>query len=289
VADDHRRTDFDALAEWSTEDLHAELLALGLRLPNSANRAELIDQLMSRREWIERIDRTLLSELSVWSNLKLSSEASNEAIVRQLLARSGGELKELSDGALALLARLRGIVLRPQMDREEIERRLDPWQGIRQAWRRRRRRFIGSLVSRAFGDSAAKERSVPVDASEASVDASVESSIRRQIEERGVVGGIANKLRGAADDYIAAKLDEIELRIDLKLDEVDRRLAEWRDQEISNRLRILKLTLIFAIVVASISLGYDYLRTRVSWVGQPAAAQQAPPTPDALDETPAAP
>ncbi len=42
-----------------------------------------------------------------------------------------------------------------------------------------------------------------------------------------------SKLKTAADDYINAKLDEIEQRLDRKLEEIDQRLAEWRDQEIA--------------------------------------------------------
>ena len=95
-----------------------------------------------------------------------------------------------------------------------------------------------------------------------------------------MVGGIAQKLRGAADQYIHEKLDEIELRIDRKLDEIDQRLAEWRDQEIKNRLRLIKITLITAIIVAVISLAYDYIKTTggesVERAAQTAAEPRAP-------------
>ena len=89
-----------------------------------------------------------------------------------------------------------------------------------------------------------------------------EGDDRPTIENVGVVGGIAQKLRGAADLYVREKLDEIERRIDSKLDEIDRRLGEWRDQEVRNRLRIIKITLVTAIIVAVISLGYDYIKSR---------------------------
>jgi hypothetical protein len=88
-------------------------------------------------------------------------------------------------------------------------------------------------------------------------------SLRSHIEEQGVVGGIARKLRGVADDYVKEKLDEIEARIDRKLDEIDRRMAEWRDREVSNRLRIVKITLIASILVAAVGIGYDILKRRM--------------------------
>jgi hypothetical protein len=102
-------------------------------------------------------------------------------------------------------------------------------------------------------------------------------SLTESIEQVGVVGGIAHKLRGAADQYVKQKLDEIEIRIDRKLDEIDSRLAEWRDQEIRNRLRLVKITIIAAIVVALISLGYDYLKGRHELVaGSPPPVAVAP-------------
>ena len=54
--------------------------------------------------------------------------------------------------------------------------------------------------------------------------------------------------------------DEIESRIDRKLDEIDRRLAEWRDKEIANRIRILKITLWASVVVGIVSLIYSYVQ-----------------------------
>lgn len=86
----------------------------------------------------------------------------------------------------------------------------------------------------------------------------------------GILHGVTVRLRGAADEYIAAKLDEIEARVDVKLDEVEKRIDEkivelheqvrkLRDEELRHRLRILKITLIFTVLVAAFSLGYKLL------------------------------
>ena len=98
-------------------------------------------------------------------------------------------------------------------------------------------------------------------------------SLKRQIEDYGVVGGIASRLRGAADDYIKIKLDEIEQRIDDKLNDIDQRLAEWRDREVANRLRILRITLGFTVLVAIMSLGYNYFKNQAAR-NQPPDVQQ---------------
>jgi hypothetical protein len=80
----------------------------------------------------------------------------------------------------------------------------------------------------------------------------------------------AERLRGAADTYIAAKLDEIEALVDAKLNNVEQRidakivelhqqLREMRDRELRHRLRLLKITLIFTVLVAVLSLGYKWV------------------------------
>jgi hypothetical protein len=79
-----------------------------------------------------------------------------------------------------------------------------------------------------------------------------------------------------ADDYVRQKLDEIEARIDKKLDEIDHRLGEWRDKEIANRLRIIKITLVASVVVAVLSLGYNYVRGCHVQPTMPPSAATAP-------------
>ncbi|MFH1748739.1 MAG: hypothetical protein ABIG44_17020 [Planctomycetota bacterium] len=85
-----------------------------------------------------------------------------------------------------------------------------------------------------------------------------------------VLHNVTEKLRGAADDYIAAKLDEMEARVDAKLNHIEDRLdaklielhqqlADMRDRELRHRLRLLKITLIFTVLVALLSLGYKWL------------------------------
>jgi len=86
------------------------------------------------------------------------------------------------------------------------------------------------------------------------------ASIKEEIEESGLIGGITGRLKKSADTYLNQKLDEIEARIDRKLDEIDRRLGEWRDKEIANRIKILKVTLWASVIVAGLSLIYSYVQ-----------------------------
>jgi hypothetical protein len=90
------------------------------------------------------------------------------------------------------------------------------------------------------------------------------------VRKLGMLHGVTERLRGAADSFVAAKLDEIEARVDVKLDDIEGRidhklvqihkqLGELRDREIRHRLRLLKLTLIFTVLVGLLSLGYKWL------------------------------
>jgi hypothetical protein len=135
--------------------------------------------------------------------------------------------------------------------------------------------MLGSIVSNMLGEedrsaeyqylppqpnaAATKERETPAPPP-AVQQASRDASIKEEIEESGLFGGITSRLKKSADAYVNQKLDEIEARIDRKLDEIDRRLAEWRDKEIANRIRILKITLWASVVVAAVSLIYAYIK-----------------------------
>jgi len=107
------------------------------------------------------------------------------------------------------------------------------------------------------------------DEAEGTPDSSDEASEKNDWKVK-MMHAAAERLRGAADSYIAAKLDEIEARVDAKLDHVEtridakivelhRQLRRMRDRELRHRLRLLKITLIFTVVVAVLSLVYKWL------------------------------
>ncbi len=145
-----------------------------------------------------------------------------------------------------------------QSPKENMKESLLDKEGITGWLTRKRRELVAKVIEKLIdNEKTGGDDQSPVEKEKEEDDS---SSLKKTIEERGVVGGIATKLRGAADDYIDAKLDEIEKRIDAKLDEIDRRLAEWRDQEIANRLRIIKITLIASAIIALISLVYSYIK-----------------------------
>ena len=175
------------------------------------------------------------------------------------------------------MARMRGIGCATSDPVPLLVKKLKKQEGLFTRLNRKRRAMLGSLVSRIVGDdggSASDYQFLPGDgtgpasgtgagtgtATTIPPNSATSPTIKEEIEESGLFGGITSRLKKSADAYVNQKLDEIEARIDRKLDEIDRRLAEWRDKEIANRIRILKITLWASVVVAAVSLIYAYIK-----------------------------
>ena len=179
----------------------------------------------------------------------------------------------LSGDGLFALALLRGVDCTSDDTVETLNKKLRRKEGLFAKLNRGRRSLIGGLAAKIVGEDQDDEPYrylTPADDPN-SKDAKAPAAkppaapprLREQIEERGLFGGLADRVRRSADSYVNTKLDEIELRIDRKLDEIDKRLAEWRDKEIANRVRILKFTLWASVIVSIISLIYAYFTRQV--------------------------
>lgn len=153
----------------------------------------------------------------------------------------------------------------------------EPAKGSKRSFLRNAMKQVGSagrdMMSVALGRwlEEPEEELVREDESEAEERRAPAREMHQRVN---VLHNVAEKLRGAADSYIAAKLDEIEARVDEKLDNIERRidekivelheqLAEMRDRELRHRLRLLKITLIFMVIVALLSLGYKVVSSYV--------------------------
>jgi hypothetical protein len=125
--------------------------------------------------------------------------------------------------------------------------------------------MMGSLISKMVGDQPSQPDGPPLlpgptDSPSSTPPPPLGASVKEEIEDAGLIRGITGRIKKTADSYLNQKLDEIEARIDRKLDEIDRRLVEWRDKEIANRIRILKITLWASVIVAALSLLYSYIK-----------------------------
>ena len=243
-----------SLSDLPSDELLGYGWDLGLDLEADLPRGELLRRIRERQELLLELDREAMLDVVVWARRPVRRSASKEVLAKQIAQVRRARFDGLSEGGLEVLARLRGLSVAPGESRAELERRLRKAEGFWAKVRRKRRGLVAGLIAKAVeAESAGEYQFLPE---------KEEPTLREQIEEEGVVGGITRKLRGVADDYVREKLDEIEARIDRKLDEIDRRLGEWRDREVANRLKILKITLLFSVLVALICLGYDMISGR---------------------------
>jgi hypothetical protein len=254
----------NTLAELPHDELIRYARRLGLGPMEETPRGELLRLIRQREELIDELDRDALLDIVVWARRPVRQSASKIQLVEVIAEVQWSRLEGLSQRGLEALARLRGITPSPGEDRDELGKRLDKAEGVWSMLRRRRRRWVAGLVAKALHteEEQGEYRFLPEGKSAGRSEPTGRTeSVRARIEEEGLVPGIARSLRGVADDYVAEKLDEIEARIDRKLDEIDQRLAEWRDREVANRLKILKLTLTISVLVALICLAYDLVTT----------------------------
>jgi len=260
-----------SLSELPPDELLRYGRELGLELTEDTPPGEMVRRIRERQELLLELDRDALFDIVIWARRPVRKSASKEELARQIATIQRLEFAGLSHRGLVALARLRGLAVTDEDADEAIIRRLKRAAGVWNRLRYKHRAMVGGLLSKVLGepsDPAQEEyRFLP------ELNAA-KPSLQEHIAEQGVVGGIASKLKGVADDYVREKLDEIEARIDRKLDEIDRRLAEWRDREIANRLRIIKITLAASILVALLSLGYSYVRQKME-----RQAAEGPPAP----------
>jgi len=260
------------LSDMPDDELRHYGRELGLDIARSVPRGELIRRLRERQELLLQLDRDALLDVVVWARRPVRESASKEVLAREIASIERGGYEKLSLRGLRALAALRGV---PSGDADTVEAlagRIRKAEGVRQRFSRWRRKMVGTALSNLIEGEAKSDgpyQFLPED------EASRKVSLKHEIQDRGIMGGLASRLRGAADDYLREKMDEIERRIDSKLDEIDQRLGEWRDQEVANRLRIIKITLAASVLFAILSLGY-HLVTRPSGgpTTRPATATQ---------------
>jgi hypothetical protein len=259
------------LSELPKDELETLAEELGLAARKFKTPQDLVSAIHGRRQLIAALDHEALLDVVRWGRRPVPINANNEQLAHEALKIKSMRFDGLSERGLLALARLRGVELEPGDAVPAIVKRLKKQEGFFTRLNRKRRAVLGSIVSNMIGESdqsAEYQFLPPADAghvasatTQASAGAgSRDRSIKEEIEESGLFGGIASRVKKSADQYINQKLDEIESRIDRKLDEIDRRLAEWRDKEIANRLRILKITLWASVIVAGLSLIYSYLK-----------------------------
>lgn len=261
------------LSELPKDELAHLAEGYGLDPTRYPTRQHLVAGIHERRQLIASLDRDAMLDLVRWGRRPVPVNASREQLALEIARIKTMRFEGLSQRGLVALAKLRGVDAVGDEPVSVLVRRLRKQEGLFSKLNRKRRAFIGSIVSSMIGEeeSETEYRFLPP---QQQVTGKAEpgkpeptspqppprqASIKDEIEESGLFGGLANRVKKTADAYLNQKLDEIEARIDRKLDEIDRRLAEWRDKEVANRIRILKITLWASVIVGIFSLIYTYV------------------------------
>ena len=226
---------------------------LGITVQENWSERELSKRLEARKEQIEGLDWGALMDIVSWAKHPVPTRPDKLAVAQIILAHKRGHYQGLSHRGLMALAVLRNVRFKKGDSAKKLIARLRGSEGVWGYVMRKRDKWLGSMLSDLLdGDPEIQ------DAREAE-KSSRETTLREHIEEKGLIEGLGSGLRGAADGYLREKMEEIEARIDYKLDEIDERLAEWRNRELTNRLRMIKITLVFSVVIALLSLLYTYM------------------------------
>jgi len=263
------------LSSATRQQLEVAARGLGLRADEELSDRELIQAILRRRALLAELEPEALRDILRWAGWSADSTLTREHMARQIARIEKMRFEGLTHRGLVAYARLKGLPAAADQSAEVIIDRIRRAETLGQFLRRKRRALVGSIISRLV--SKASEAAAWTDGVDTAPGSAGQTppDLRHEIEQQGVVGGLARRLRGAADDYVREKLDEIERRIDRKLDEIDRRLAEWRDREVATRLRIIKITLAVTVIVALCSLGYSYLKLHYLRSEGPAEATPA--------------
>ena len=252
------------LSELPRDELDHLAEEFGLDATTFKTRQALVAAIHDRRQMIASLDRGAMLDVVRWGRRPVTANASKEQIAQEIARIKSMRFAGLSQPGLVVLARMRGIEARAEDSVPVLVRKLKKREGLFTRMNRKRRAMLGSLMAKIIGEEGPSDyQFLPTDGGVAASGTSGPSpspTIKEDIEESGLFGGITNRIKKTADAYLNQKLDEIEARIDRKLDEIDRRLAEWRDKEIANRLRILKITLWASVIVALVSLIYAYVK-----------------------------
>ena len=256
------------LSDFPRDELEALADEFGLDPTRFKTGPQLVAAIHQRRQLIAEMDRDAMLDVVRWGRRPVTATATKEHLAQEIARIRSMKFSGLSHRGLVVLAQLRGAAVGGEDEIPVLVRKLRQQEGIFSRVGRKWRGLLGSGVAKMIGETESERdykflpgpQSSPTADSAASSSSSSTSSIKDDIEESGLLSGLSNRIKKTADSYLNQKLDEIEMRIDRKLEEIDRRLAEWRDKEIANRIRIMKITLWASVIVAFISLVYAYVK-----------------------------
>ena len=167
-------------------------------------RQHLIAALDEHRAIIGMLDREAMLELVQWGRRPVSANASREQLAIEIAAIKSMKFAGLSDEAMRVLARLRGCDVKADDPRHKCVRQMKKQEGFFGRVARKRRAFVGSLVSKIVGGDdepgEGEYQFLPANtpgeaAAVAQASLSRTSSIKDEIEESGLFGGLTSRIK----------------------------------------------------------------------------------------------
>ena len=161
--------------------------------------ADLVSAIHDRRQLIAALDRDAMLYVVRWGRRPVTANATREQIAQEIARIRSMRFAGLSQRGLVVLARMRGLGADESEPMPLIVKRLRRKEGLFQKFNRKRRAVIGSLVSSMVGhaDSSADYKFLPDQSSNPSVAPARTSSLKEDIEEAGLIGGITARLKKA--------------------------------------------------------------------------------------------
>lgn len=257
------------LKDLPLHDLQSMARDYGLHPDHYDTKPALVAAILDRRTMIASMDRDAMADVLAWAHKPVASNMSRDAMAIDIARIRSMRFAGLSQRGLIALGKLRGIDIDESDSTPQIISKLKSHEGFFAKLSRKRRAFMGKMVSRMLGETEGEtlpQRDALPGPNTAQGASAAERKLHEEIEESGLIAGLTSRVRKSADTYLNQKLDEIEARIDRKLDEIDRRLAEWRDKEVANRIRILKISLWATVVVGGATLIISYVRVYMPWI-----------------------
>ena len=237
------------LEELSNSELRAAAEDIGLAPSRRETRTSLIERIRRRRAVIDAISREELARILRWAHVEVQDFNVKDVLVSRFYHVGFRKTDGLTLEDLRIVARMHEVPFEDSTSHGElaglVQKQSGRWSEV---FKRAGSRMVGFLARRIIGPDTEAEETV--DGGEPT-EGRVANSLKR---------GAKAALKFAVDDYVRDKLDEIEARIDHKLDDIDRKMNEWRTREIRHRLRILKITIVATVIVAAISLVYTLIK-----------------------------
>ena len=229
---------------------------LGVRKCDLMTRAQLIAHIQNRRRILDGTSPEELAGILEALGVPVETSWDKDRLAAFFYKQLCADTQRLSEAQLRRAAQLHEVDFDDETPHNELARRLASAAG-------RRVGFMGRVTRRAAHSLLDKFISADELLEDVETEQKPAGHDPDEVLGRKLKVGFKKAIGYAADDYIGQKLDEIERRIDVKLEDIDRKMDAWRTKEVRHRLRILRITIIAGCLVAVLSLIYSIVKTFV--------------------------